>query len=526
MAVLSTELGAFQPFNLLVALTAAYIFYSIITRLYTSHLRKQLAAKLGCQPAFNSTPGILAAIKNSYECLLVFKEIRYNEWMEAKFTSTGLKTVQQTVFGHVSISTCDAENIKHVLSTRFEDFALGRRNDHMVPLLGHGIFSTDGEVWKYSRSVVRPHFSKKDIEDFRSIERHFRNLVKHIDARPGLVVDNFQSLFYKMTLDSSTEFLTGTSSNTLAQLPVDGVETKNIFMEAFDKAQELIVYSMATDLESIIFKLPAWKRARDDVFKFVDEKIQQALAENPEGLEKRADAKPREFTILHHLISDTRDPVFLRDQILSLMLAGRDTTACLLSFATYELARHPELYAKLRREIITQLGSDESRFTFSSLKDCSYLQYVLNETLRLYPPVPDNMRYAVEDTYIPRGGGPDQMSPVFLQKGQPVNYNVYAMQRDPRIWGPNAAKFIPERWEKGHPEYRKTGAWEYLPFNGGPRICIGQQYALANGGYVLARLCQLYERMDTLDPERKDPLMNSSLVMSLYNPAPIKLVRA
>jgi cytochrome P450 len=526
MAVLSTELGAFQPFNLFVALSAAYILYSILSKLYINHLRKQLAAKLGCQPALNTTPGILGAIKNSYSCLLSFREIRYNEWMQAKFTDTGLKTVQQSVFGHISISTCDPENIKHVLSTNFENFVLGRRNDHMVPLLGHGIFSSDGEVWKYSRTAVRPHFSKKDIEDFRSIERHFQRLLMHIDARVGGIVDDFQALFCKMTLDSSTEFLTGSSSNTLAELPVNGVNPKNAFMEAFDKAQEIIVLSMVTDLDAVIFQLPAFKRARNEVFKFVDEKIQQALKEIPEGSEKQADVKSREFTILHHLISDTRDPVFLRDQILSLMLAGRDTTACLLSFCTYELARNPEIYAKLRQEILTQLGHDTSRLTFSSLKDCSYLQYVLNETLRLYPPVPDNNRFAVVDTWIPRGGGPDEMSPVFIPKGNQVNYNVYAMQRDPSIWGPLAHKFIPERWEKGHPEYRKVGAWDYLPFNGGPRICVGQQYALANAGYVIARLCQYYERMESLDPERKDPAMNSSLVMTLAKPAPIRMVRA
>src|SRR5690606_13193430 len=113
MAVLSTELGAFQPFNLFVALSAAYIFYSILSKLYTNHLRKQLAAKLGCQPALNTTPGILGTIKNSYACLRSFREIRINEWMQSKFTETGLKTIQQSVFGHTSISTCDAENIKH-----------------------------------------------------------------------------------------------------------------------------------------------------------------------------------------------------------------------------------------------------------------------------------------------------------------------------------------------------------------------------------------------------------------------------
>lgn len=90
--------------------------------------------------------------------------------------------------------------------------------------------------------------------------------------------------------------------------------------------------------------------------------------------------------------------------------------------------------------------------------------------LRLQPPVPVNFRVATKDTSLPVGGGPDGRSPVYVKKGMMVSYNVFAMHRRADLWGRDAKIFRPERWE----ENAKHG-WEYLPFNGGPRICLGRK---------------------------------------------------
>ena len=92
------------------------------------------------------------------------------------------------------------------------------------------------------------------------------------------------------------------------------------------------------------------------------------------------------------------------------------------------------------------------------------------------PPVPLNFRVAVKDTSLPLGGGPDQKSPVYVRKGELVAYSVYAMHRRTDLYGPDAHSFRPERWE----ENSKRG-WEYLPFNGGPRICLGRKLPLSSG---------------------------------------------
>jgi cytochrome P450 len=107
--------------------------------------------------------------------------------------------------------------------------------------------------------------------------------------------------------------------------------------------------------------------------------------------------------------------------------------------------------------------------------ELGYEAYMQLAALRLYPPVPLNARTAIKDTTIPVGGGPDGLSPVFVSKGQDVSYSVWAMHRREDLWGGDAAKFRPERWEGS-----KVRGWQYLPFNGGPRICLGRKHSISS----------------------------------------------
>lgn len=87
------------------------------------------------------------------------------------------------------------------------------------------------------------------------------------------------------------------------------------------------------------------------------------------------------------------------------------------------------------------------------------------------------------------------MSPLYIKKNQEVNYTVHVMHRRKDIWGKDANEFRPERWEG-----KKVG-WEFLPFNGGPRICLGQQFALTEAGFVIVRLCQRFAGLESRDQE-------------------------
>lgn len=117
----------------------------------------------------------------------------------------------------------------------------------------------------------------------------------------------------------------------------------------------------------------------------------------------------------------------------------------------------------------------------------------LSTALRLYPVVPINLRSANKDTFLPVGGGPDGKDPVFVPKGQEVMYSVYSMHRLPEVYGPDATEYRPERWANLKP------GWAYIPFNGGPRICIGQQFALTEAGYTIARIVRHFKSIESRD---------------------------
>lgn len=115
--------------------------------------------------------------------------------------------------------------------------------------------------------------------------------------------------------------------------------------------------------------------------------------------------------------------------------------------------------------------------------------------LRLYPIIPINIRTATKNTTLPTGGGSDGSSPIFVPKGSKVQFSPYTMHRLPDVYGKDASEYRPERWQDLRP------GWAYLPFNGGPRICPAQQFALTEAGYTIVRLLQEFESLESRDPE-------------------------
>lgn len=228
--------------------------------------------------------------------------------------------------------------------------------------------------------------------------------------------------------------------------------------------------------------------------------MQKVLEFTPEELEEKL---KHDFIFLYELAKVTRDPKVLGDEVLSVMFAGRDTTSALLSFLFFELSRNPEIYEKLREEILDTFGKDETNLgsiTFESMKRCKYLKYCLNEALRMYPPVLVNFRNCYKTTTLPRGGGKSGQEPILVPKGTNVVFNSYALHRSQQHFGKDANTFRPERWETLKP------GWAFMPFLSGPRICLGQQFALTEASYITIRMLQTFKSASnnmTTYPPRK-----------------------
>ncbi|CAF9909311.1 MAG: hypothetical protein HETSPECPRED_008940 [Heterodermia speciosa] len=419
----------------------------------------------------------------------IIREHSALETTRKRFIELGTNTVQLAVLGQRVIVTSEPDILKTVLALEFKSFCLpDGRKKIMVPFLGEGIFTTDGIAWQHSRDMLRPIFVRSQlVEDLEMFERRVNHLIEAIPKDHSTV--DLQTLFFRFTLDLATEFLFGESTNCL--LPGRESESSAKFVEAFNYCQSFGDGDGMNPL-SILLRFRAFKKD------FVDELIKKALSNRQMAAEKST-TEPGRVTFLSQLAAETTDRVKIRSELLNLLLAGRDTTAALMANVFFELSRRPEMQSRVRREIDTCIGAGLP--TFEGIKSMKYLRAVFNESLRTHPIVPENSRQAVQDTVLPLGGGEDGKSPALIKKGQLLAWSSYSMHRRGDLYGEDAAEFRPERWLDDANEKGLRVGWEYLPFNGGPRICIGQQFALLESSYVVIRILQSFSHIESRDAE-------------------------
>ena len=176
------------------------------------------------------------------------------------------------------------------------------------------------------------------------------------------------------------------------------------------------------------------------------------------------------------------------------MIAGRDTTASTLTFLAYFLGQHPEVFQRLREEVLSSVGPT-ARPTYDDVRDMKYLRAVINETLRLFPAVPFNLRETTQDTTWP-SADPAQ-KPIFVPAGTTTTYSVFVMHRRTDLWGPDALAFDPDRFlDARQKTYLAKNPFIFAPFNAGPRICLGQQFAYNEMSYFLIRLMQSFASLE------------------------------
>lgn len=502
------------------------IFATIL--LYVIHRQitiYRFCKKFGCKEVPAVSTGFFGA-RAVYEALSSMWNGRLLEFLYGKIAGSEYKTFKLSVAGQRILFTLDPENIKAVLATQFNDFALGSRHAHFLPLLGDGIFTLDAHGWKTSRAMLRPQFSREQIAHVKSLEPHLLTLASHVKKAKGGVFD-IQELFFRFTVDTATDILFGESvyclrDGTVPELPPHNeFEGRANFGEYFNIAQKYLATRSYSQSFYFLINTPEFRRSCKAVHAFAKYYVQKALELNDEELEKKSQSG---YTFLYELAKQTKDAKVLQDQLLNIMVAGRDTTAGLLSFTFFELSRHPEVFAKLKEEVYAQFGTgspeDIENISFESLKKCEYLKWVLNETLRLYPAVPVNFRDATKDTTLPTGGGPDGTAPVFVGKGTTVAYTVYCTHRLEEYYGKDAHEFRPERWA----ENQKLG-WAYLPFNGGPRICLGQQFALTEASYVVVRLLQMFPNLQSAYDGPDPPKKMLHLTLSMFDGVPVTMTQ-
>ncbi|KAJ7618428.1 cytochrome P450 [Roridomyces roridus] len=371
-------------------------------------------------------------------------------------------TVMTKILFEREITTVEPEYIKVILATEFDKFCKDPNSDGILhSLLGSGIFH---------RGLARPFFSRERISDFAMFDRHTQKAIGLMKKRlaEGHPLD-FQDLVARFTLDSATEFLCERSVDSMAAgLPyppnsplADSASFVNhpssTFVTSFMASQTLSV--MRTPYGS---RWPLWEFWTDRVKphrKVVNDFIEPIL-------NRTLEAKKQ-------------DKQVIRDAIFNILIAGRDTTAATLTL----------------NEILEIVGKSRMP-TYDDIRKMRFLRAFINETLRLYPPVPFDIRTSRNATTFPPLKPGDQ--PLYIPARTHCRYSVFRMHRRTDLWGPDAEltlqiahhfdpdRFLDERVRK----YLTANPFIFLPFNAGPRICIGQLFAYNEASFFLIRLLQ------------------------------------
>ncbi|KAF9020876.1 cytochrome P450 [Hymenopellis radicata] len=376
-------------------------------------------------------------------------------------------------------TTISPKHIQALLATQFDKFEKGPTiRDVMKPVLGSGIFNADGDMWRFHRTLSRPFFSRD-----------------RIGFAWGPV--DFQDLIQRFTMDTATEFLFGACVNSLSSAlpyPHDtaSASAADTFSDAFLKTMLVLAHREKTRLLWPLQEIKKnllhehMEKVNAYIYPIIDAAMQrnkQVDAENMNGDEDDAGD-----TLLDHLVRATDDVSIVREEIINILIAGRDTTAATLSFVVYFLATHPEVMTRLRAEVFRVVGPHRQP-AIGDVKELKYMKAVINETLRLFPPVPANLRETVEGALLP----PDVPGekPIYVPAHTQVVYSVMVMHRRKDLWGPDADEFDPDRFlDERNKKYLVPNPFIFLPFNAGPRICLGQQFAYNEISFMLVRLMQ------------------------------------
>ncbi|BCR98540.1 uncharacterized protein AKAW2_40223A [Aspergillus luchuensis] len=216
---------------------AVVFFFCVIRKLRCIWIQSQFAKVHGCEPVLPASKDPLLGIDVLLENIQAAKSHRFLELIQHRFQRYG-NTFRVKRFTTPFIITCEPANLKNVLSLKFRDYGLGSRIATFGPLLGHGIFTSDGEHWAQSRAMVRPSFVKDQIADLEKLEELMQCLLALIPT-DGSTVD-LQDFFFCYTLDSATEFLFGHSVQSLNQRLSGVVPDDSDFASAFNYAQHAI----------------------------------------------------------------------------------------------------------------------------------------------------------------------------------------------------------------------------------------------------------------------------------------------
>ncbi len=355
--------------------------------------------------------------------------------------------------------------VEEVMVKKRKVYGRSELNGRLKPLLGNGLLTAEGDGWLAQRRLMAPAFHHRRVAGYG--ETMVASTVEGLsDWQPG-ETRTIDRDFNEITLDIAIRTLFG----------VDVGDAGRKVGEAFLRLGAFFEQTLSS-----VVPVPLWLptpavrnflRAREELDEVVAAIISEKRTQGSEGddlLSMLLDLRDED--------GQGMDDTQLRDEVLTLLLAGHETTSLALTYTAWLLARHPEADRKLAAELDEGLGDRDP--TMADLRALPYLDSVVKESMRLYPPASIIGRQAKQ---------PDTLGGYDIPEGSLIVLPAFAIHRDPRWWdAPDS--FWPERWTPALDE--SLPKFAYFPFGGGPRVCIGQAFAAMEARLVLATLLKRF----------------------------------
>ncbi|KAF3778054.1 Cytochrome P450 94A2 [Nymphaea thermarum] len=418
--------------------------------------------------------------------------------------------------GSKTVMTANPDNVEHILKTKFHAYPKGPTTHFLLyDLLGNGIFNADGETWKVQRKISSHEFNTRSLRKFVNTavnsEISGRLLPLLHSAAAGKTTLDLQDVLQRFAFDNICKVAFGSDPGCL-----DPSLPPSEFTSAFNLA-----VSITSDRFKTLFPV-VWmikralgvgpERKLRDAIRVVDEYARNLIRER----RHQPISSTEDLDLLSRFMTTGNvDEDFLRDIVISFLLAGMDTTSAALTWFFWLLSDNERVEQKILKEIANMkegVGFDEA-------KDLVYLHAALCEAMRLYPPVPIDSKHAAEDDVLPDGTA--------VEKGGRVIYHPYAMGRMESLWGKDWSEFRPERWlqrdenVEGKIKFVPEDPYKYPVFQAGPRVCLGKEMAFIQmKSIVISVLCRFKVVPAVADFE---PVFELSLTSKMKGGFPVRI---
>jgi len=358
-------------------------------------------------------------------------------------------------------------DIETVLVTNAANFTKSADYRALARVLGRGLLTSEGDFWKRQRSLIQPAFHRQNILGYAAVMTQAAG--RMLDSWQEKGERNIHDDLMRVTLEIVAQCLFGAEVTAVA--------------ERVGKAMEVVTERFMVNASlAMLFRF--------DIPLFLARQEWRAIRELNEIIgsiirKRRSSDQPREdlLDMLLRVRDEDGNPMSdaqLRDEVMTLFLAGHETTAIALSWACYLVAQNPDIEAKLAEELQAVLGGRTP--APEDLPRLRYTEMVIKEAMRLYPAVWGIGRRAIEECEL---GG------YRVPAGSNVFILQWRTQRDPRFF-PDPERFDPERWREDPVRSGKIPRFAYFPFGGGPRVCVGASFAMMEVTLLLAMIQQRF----------------------------------